>query len=151
MKFVPLPRGSHNSACKSSEVRDGIASKDARLFDTIGKITYSLGLYPTGVYALSESLIDLRDLQYFLYCTSICNDESEMLLPYVAEGLAHYMNVMHSSDAKVLEKQSPLILREGMKGEVLRRAIKHLNECVEQMCNINIKLISMALRRMCAR
>lgn len=157
LNFYPIIRGYNNASMKDSSVRSGgLYYEDAELFDLIHQSHQRIiasKLRATTIYNLKESMIDLRDLQTFL--THVSSNlynlhqmySNEDVSIFIAEGISYYMSQMHETDARMLQKQTPLILREGMNIESILDATQTLIKCVDNMCAINARVILSALKR----
>jgi alkaline phosphatase len=97
-------------------------------------------------------MIEIRDLQQFLthtlkYCDYLCtNNGCKNVISFIADGIAYFMGRMHASDARVLQKQTPLFLHEDNNSVEIQGSLMFLIRCTEHMCMINTKVILSALK-----
>ena len=143
MFFSPQRRGWWgNPAVKDISVRQ-YNNDDTRLFDDIGRCSN----VTSATYDLSESILELRDLEYILREASCYSAENvNGVLHYLGDALSYYLSRMHVTDASMLAKKSPQLLYEDMSLEDFLNAKEKLANCVDGMCKVNAAVIRMALK-----
>jgi hypothetical protein len=129
-----------NPALKHESVRD-FTNGETKLFDHASEISKRTDL-PLAAKVLMESIIELRDLHFFL---SQCSKQtvSEKSMSFALEGYNYYLKRMHSTDSAALNKKMKQLFYEGISFFEILRII---SLCVESMCNINVAMIQMSLK-----
>ena len=138
--FSPLPRGWMNPALKHESVRDFV-NDETKLFDHAFEISKRADL-PLAAKVLMESIIELRDLHYFL-CECSKQNVTEKSMSKALEGYNYYLKRMHSTDADALNKKMKQLFYEGIS---FREILRIIALCVESMCRINVAMIQMSLK-----
>lgn len=133
-----------NPAMKDISVRQWNTA-EAQMFDKISKLAGKIQMNPA-VGPLSDSIIELRDLQRFLREVQCNSEDVKASLSLVGEGLSYYLGRMHETDAKVLAKKSPATLFEDMSVEEFYRGKEILADCIEGMCKVNAAVINCSLK-----
>lgn len=138
--FSPHPRGWMNSAMKDKSVRD-FTNSETKLFDDISEMSVRIEL-PLAATALADSIIELRDLHFFLTET-VKMPLTDSSMTYALDGYNHYLKRMHSTDSDSLNKKMKQLFYEGVP---FRDILRILCLCIESMCKINVAMIQMSLR-----
>ena len=138
--FSPMPRGWMNPAMKDPSVRN-FANDETKLFDHVIDISSRTDL-PLAATALLESIIELRDLHYFL-SECVKKPLTDMSMSLALDGYNYYVKRMHSTDSDSLNKKMKQLFYEGVP---FRDILRIIGLCVDNMCRINVAMIQMSLR-----